>query len=77
MTSSAPMARTTWCADILQNAIPLVAGVQSTISTFNYGILTEDAGVNHYLNIFSIGIEVVANSFVIVYEYTKISYVDV
>ena len=33
----APMARTTWCAGILQSAIPLVAGVQLTIGTFNHG----------------------------------------
>ena len=32
-TSCAPMARTTWCADIPQKAIPLVAGAQLTISS--------------------------------------------
>ena len=35
MTSCAPMARTTWCADILQSAIPLVARDQSNTSIFN------------------------------------------
>lgn len=32
-TSRAPMASTTWCADIPQNAIALVARPQSTISS--------------------------------------------